>query len=630
MSEWVSESEVSSRLGYKVLLAGLSEAGKTAVKRVFFLKQSAKDVGDLAATINYERLIANIGETTITIVDLGGQRVFLKRFLGSFSPFIFSAVRAFLFLIDVENKATRNSSIEYFTHCLEKLQTYSPNAQYFVFLHKNDLVQHLPNYESIHEQLKEQFQLESPNKVVFFRTTIFRPETVIDGFGRIFELAMAELAQSEYVNGRQIGQVEEFAEEFVTFREPTAQEERIPGHSPDRRTTTTSPDISPPNQAISASSTPAKMAGDPVTLSKLQKMLKAGAKSGIAVPASNDPTAMPSDSGAPVELQELMKTALKPKLSALASSAHPLDHPGSAMMREKDHEEVMTPTKESPVIEDSLASATSKIERLTEHHLDLLHSIDETIEELEIDEVAAEEVAKPEDDKKSRVDFLASFFGIQLDEAKAVVESGYADVFEIAATSRIPIPLILTVVLKYLPLIKSKGLDIETLDKEKLLDTLAEHLKGSIRENDILQVLTVAAKRIDLTIAEIIDIYCVERPKTVPTVRVEAGSVTEPPVEPIELPVRVEPESPEEVISFPNSPEIGFKAELTPELNCRLFFYSQTQPISNVLVSGTITRDEIMYLLHYEVQLSLEGGATSIYHASRLIHDTIKKLRGET
>ncbi|MHA2272654.1 MAG: ADP-ribosylation factor-like protein [Candidatus Hodarchaeales archaeon] len=613
MSEWVSESEVSLRLGYKVLLAGLSEAGKTAVKRVFFLKQSAKDVDDLAATINYERLIANIGDTTITIVDLGGQRVFLKRFLGSFSPFIFSAVKAFLFLIDVENKATRNSAIEYFSHCLEKLQIYSPNAEYFVFLHKNDLVQHLPNYDSIHEQLKEQFQLESPKKVSFFRTTIFRPETVIDGFGRIFELGMPELAQSDYVDGREIGQVEEYTEEFVTFREPAVQEELISGHSPDKATITT------PNQAIAASSIPAKNAGDPATLAKLQNIMKAGMKAGTGVLASSDPSAVSSDSGGTAELQTLMRSALKPELDALPSSNHSLGAPSRTM----------TAPKESSAVEGSLARVPSKVERLTEDHLDLLHSIDEATEELVIDEPAAEEVVKPEDGKKSRVDFLASFFGIQLDEAKAVVESGYADVFEIAATSRIPIPLILTVVLKYIPLIKSKGLDVETLDKEKLLGTLAEHLKGSIRENDILQVLTVAAKRIDLTIAEIIDKHSVGRPKKVPTVRIEAGAVTEHPVEPIELPVRVEPESPKEIISFPSSPEIGFKAELTPELNCRLFFYSQSQLISNVLVSGTITRDEIMYLLHYEVQLSLEGGATSIYHASRLIHDTIKKVRGE-
>ena len=80
MSEWVTTSEVSSRLGHKILIAGLSEAGKTAVKRIFFLKHRTEDVDSLSATLNYERLSITIEDTPITIVDLGGQKIFLKRF----------------------------------------------------------------------------------------------------------------------------------------------------------------------------------------------------------------------------------------------------------------------------------------------------------------------------------------------------------------------------------------------------------------------------------------------------------------------------------------------------------------------------------------------------------------------
>ena len=161
MSEWVSKTEIAAHLGYKILIAGLSEAGKTAVKRIFFLKQKTEDVNRLSATLNYERLSITINEVPITIVDLGGQKVFLKRFLSSFSPFIFSSVQIFIFLIDTANRSTRNNALDYFRASLDKLKTYSPSAEIFIFLHKNDLVRNSPNYESIHEQLKEQFQLES-------------------------------------------------------------------------------------------------------------------------------------------------------------------------------------------------------------------------------------------------------------------------------------------------------------------------------------------------------------------------------------------------------------------------------------------------------------------------------------
>lgn len=215
ISGWISETELSSRLGYKILIAGLSEAGKTAVKRIFFLRKRTEDVDSLSATINYERMAVSISDVPITIVDLGGQRVFIKRFLSNFSPFIFSSVHAFLFLIDVSEKSTKNNSVQYFASCVEKLERYSKDTEFFVFLHKNDLVINSPNYESIHAQLKEEFQLACTKKVHFLRTTIYRPETVIDGFGRIFEITIPKIAQSDYVGGREIGNIEEHAEKFV-------------------------------------------------------------------------------------------------------------------------------------------------------------------------------------------------------------------------------------------------------------------------------------------------------------------------------------------------------------------------------------------------------------------------------
>ncbi|MHA1995066.1 MAG: ADP-ribosylation factor-like protein [Candidatus Hodarchaeales archaeon] len=237
MSRWVLESEISQQLGYKILIAGLSEAGKTAVKRIFFLKQQTEDVNQLSATINYERLSLTVNDIPVTIVDLGGQKIFLKRFLSGFSPFVFSNVKIFIFLTDVANKTSRNNSIQYFTACLEKLKKFSPAANIFVFLHKNDLIRNSPNYESIHEQLKEQFQIESSNQLKFFRTTIYRPESVIDTFGRIFELSIPKLAQSDFVNGRLIGEIEEHHEIVMTLAEkmepaiPSAQTRLIPTES---------------------------------------------------------------------------------------------------------------------------------------------------------------------------------------------------------------------------------------------------------------------------------------------------------------------------------------------------------------------------------------------------------------
>ncbi|MHA1990814.1 MAG: ADP-ribosylation factor-like protein [Candidatus Hodarchaeales archaeon] len=219
MSELLSESELLKRLGHKILIAGLAEAGKTATKRIFFLRQNIDNVSNLPATVNYERISIVINDVPVTVLDLGGQRIFLKRFLNKLSPFIFSNVKAFIFLIDVHNRSTRNSSIEYFSACIKNLQAFSPDTKCFVLFHKNDLVEKWPNYENIHEQFKEEFQLVSKQTISFFRTTIFRPETIVNSFGRIIELTLPKLWKSKFVDWKEIGPIEEKTEQFVTHRE---------------------------------------------------------------------------------------------------------------------------------------------------------------------------------------------------------------------------------------------------------------------------------------------------------------------------------------------------------------------------------------------------------------------------
>jgi hypothetical protein len=251
MSSWINPLDLESTLGHKILIAGLQEAGKTAIKRVFFLKQQAVDVDNLKATIDYERMQTKINNVPLTVVDLGGQRIFIKRFLNSFSPFIFNNVKILIFVIDVSVKSTRNNAVQYFSSCMEKLKEFSRNAEVFVFLHKNDLTRHLPNYESVHNQLKEQFQLESNGKLTFFRTTIFDADTIINAFGRMFEMSIPAAAKGKFVEGQIVSSGEEYAKKFAVreeeemetcqfcnitlFRTPEGLECNICGHKPRNR-----------------------------------------------------------------------------------------------------------------------------------------------------------------------------------------------------------------------------------------------------------------------------------------------------------------------------------------------------------------------------------------------------------
>jgi uncharacterized Zn finger protein (UPF0148 family) len=222
MTDWINIFDLESTLGHKILIAGLKEAGKTAIKKIFFLKQKTVDVKNLKATINYERMAIKVSGTPITVVDLGGQKIFIKRFLDKFSPFIFNGVRILLFVIDVSEKTAMNNALQYFRSCLDKIEEFSPETDIYVFLHKNDLIKNIPNYESINNQLKEQFQFVSTIRIKFFTTSIFEPSTVINAFGRIFELSIPSAAKSKLVEGRIIGQGEKYAEKYAISEISTA------------------------------------------------------------------------------------------------------------------------------------------------------------------------------------------------------------------------------------------------------------------------------------------------------------------------------------------------------------------------------------------------------------------------
>ena len=573
MSEWVSDSEISSRLGYKILIAGLSEAGKTAVKRIFFLKQQTEDVDSLSATINYERMSLTINETPITIVDLGGQKIFLKRFLSGFSPFVFSSVKTFIFLIDVANKTSRNNAIQYFKACLEKLTNFSPESEIFVFLHKNDLVRDSPNYESIHEQLKEQFQLEYPHRLRFFRTTIYKPETVINSFGRIFELTIPQLAKSEFVDFQTIGEIEEYHEMDMTTREPTAEVE-----------------ISQKIQPI----TP-KIAGDQIVLEKLQG---------------------------------LMQQAVKTQVPAVGQLSQRTVFLGSAATEESATETILTPVKTidqtlpSPQVETQAYSTTVE---------------EEPIPSQITSEAQNESILKQETiEINPQINHLVNYFRIEVNEAIEIVNTGYADVFEMAATSGIPIPLVTDVLVKYLPFIKkSQGLKkYSIINRERLLELFNIYLKGQLQETDIVKCLVLATEKPKLNINDIVKTYLAPKKKEKKKKEFKEKKHSE--LAKLEIPI--EAESIEGIITLPDTQGMGFKVEIIqPEgLNARLTFHlqgpvGQRELIGSSIVSSRITTEEILYLLAYEMNMRglgiFEDGIFSMNFAAKIIHEAIQQIR---
>jgi len=583
VSEWVSDSEITQRLGYKILIAGLSEAGKTAVKRIFFLKQRSEEVSSLSATINYERLSLNVKDTPINIVDLGGQKIFLKRFLSGFSPFVFSSVKIFVYLIDVANKTTRNNSIQYFAACLEKLNTFSPEAEVFVFLHKNDLLRASPNYESIHSQLKEQFQIEyNPRSLRFFRTTIYRPETVIDAFGRIFELVMPSLSESEFVEGRKIGLIEEFADSSIISTTPEA--------------------AIIPNQPIGSQTSSLMQAdkskaGDPAILQRLQSLLS---------------TAVTD----------------KPQIETKSFTGHSLNNKGIPEVGQ--HEYIS-----SGVTESSSKPPSSSIKQ------------PETVTE-QIDAVSSESSDLKKDTENKQVVHLIDYYRIGKEQANSLVNSGYVDLFEMASTSGIPVPLVLNVILKYIPFVKNQKLKhIETLNKFRITELFNAYLKNLIAEDEMVQCLVIATERPNLSIKQIAESYLKdlkeerkvkEKQKEKVKAKIILPTIKQKPIEKASVNIPVITENIEGIITLPDTRDLGFRLELAGEeaVNVQLNFYILTgqkkyELIGGSILSPNVTINELIYYMAYELSMLtlgiFEGGKTSLDFAANIIHKAIQRLK---
>ncbi|MHA2297808.1 MAG: ADP-ribosylation factor-like protein [Candidatus Hodarchaeales archaeon] len=617
---WVSKRERTSRLGHKILIAGLSEAGKTAIKRVFFMKQKADDVDNLEATINYERMAFNIANVPITIIDLGGQRVFVQRFLSEFSPFIFSSVKIFIFVIDVAVKSTRNNAIQYFSSCLEKLKEYSPETKFFVFLHKNDLVRSLQNYKSVHDQLKKKFQLESKDKVNFFRTTIYKPETVIKSFGRAIEIAIPRLAKSKYVDGMTIGQVEEYAEKHVTTVEVES------GFCP-------------------------KCGNEFITRGNILVCNSCGHEKSLSLADSTSSRTSGENEESIEKKLELMKDTMvgkeegktathdKPQAVTADEGVAALDKLMGLMKHLPEEDKIETTPQPLPerifkvvIMGDAGAGKTCLLAKYLEDVFlenprptpGVIVKKKEEIITISDRRVRQDQATLDKSNLSAfQIDFLTSFYGIKEQEAKKIIENGQDSIFEEAAQAGVPIPVILEVLLQHVPFLKTKRISTEIIE-DRVLDVLFAHLGGIVREDEILKSLVYATKEPAKSIEEIVKEYLIgSRKERIDKLR----EVFRPDPEVVEPTPKVPAiEIDKSITQLSKSEQVGFKVK-KEDSNCRLIFYQGNNLLDSTLVSSTISISELEYMLAFEANLPIKEDYYEFIEKSALIiNESIQRL----
>jgi len=184
MSHYLKQLKTQS--SRKIILLGLSQAGKTSIRDVVFGGKSPEETADYAATLNYERQVEQVADEPITVMDLGGQEVFLKRFLSSMSSFIFSNVAVLVFICDISTPDKFPASLKAFvegTNRLEEMSDVQPAV--YILLHKTDLMPDLTQRAERMEFLMEMFQTAVVTKNITFLQTSIYDNSIHEAFKRI-------------------------------------------------------------------------------------------------------------------------------------------------------------------------------------------------------------------------------------------------------------------------------------------------------------------------------------------------------------------------------------------------------------------------------------------------------------
>lgn len=189
MSYYLKESKGPRN---KIILLGLSQSGKTSIRDVVFGGKKPEETQDYAATLNYERQIEEAAEEPITLMDLGGQEIFLNRFLNELSSFIFSNVSVMVFVCDISASEKFPASKKAFTEGVNRLEEMtSIRPRVYVLLHKTDLIPDLTQRTEIMGFLMEMFQdAVAPKNITFCQTSIYD-----DSIHETFKRIMAEVSE---------------------------------------------------------------------------------------------------------------------------------------------------------------------------------------------------------------------------------------------------------------------------------------------------------------------------------------------------------------------------------------------------------------------------------------------------
>ncbi len=200
------ESSSSKKTQTKLVMMGLSQAGKSTIYSVALGGKKPTEVAEYDATLEYVRNVRQLASENLVVFDVGGQENFLDKFTGEMAEVVFSEVDVLIYVIDASKLERLPRSKFYFDKAVQQLQKFSPNGKIYVFVHKIDMIPP-ENLPQVNELVDSYFFSNVPIKVKKFFTSIY-DDSLFTALGEIF---------STFIKKR--GLVQQLIEQFITHEQ---------------------------------------------------------------------------------------------------------------------------------------------------------------------------------------------------------------------------------------------------------------------------------------------------------------------------------------------------------------------------------------------------------------------------
>ncbi|NHK30240.1 MAG: hypothetical protein FK730_02735 [Asgard group archaeon] len=206
----------------KILLMGLQQAGKTAIKDVVFFGKQPGEVEDYMATIHYDRQFVDEEKKSL-IIDSGGQESYWNEAVTTFRHLVFSNVKLLVWVIDLTRPDLFEESERRFSFTIRQFKKENPDGFISILCHKVDLI-NPEDLVSLLDHIKDTFN-DPKYEMRFEASSIYYTDSLKELVFHLMKEAQMNTERFELVTS--ISQKIEESDEFQSFMMQNQGDPRI-------------------------------------------------------------------------------------------------------------------------------------------------------------------------------------------------------------------------------------------------------------------------------------------------------------------------------------------------------------------------------------------------------------------